>query len=107
MKPSILLFTTFVIALFVIKITSHNYDFAFSARVAMSVMLVFTAIGHFVYTMGMTLMIPNFIPFKKEIVYLTGLIEILAAIGLLVPSLRVWTAWLLILFFVVLIPSNI
>ena len=107
MKPLILLLTTFVIALFVIRITSHSYDIAFSARIAMSAMLVFTAIGHFVYTKGMILMIPNFIPFKKEMVYLTGLIEIVAAIGLLVPSLRVWTAWLLILFFLVLLPSNI
>jgi len=107
MKPLIILLTSFVIALFAIKISSHNYDMACAARIAMSLMLVFTAIGHFVYTKGMTLMIPGFIPFKKEMVYLTGVIEIAAAIGLQVPGLRVWTAWLLILFFLVLLPANI
>ncbi len=73
----------------------------------MSVMLLFTAMGHFIFTKGMAMMIPDFIPFKTEMVYLTGIIEIVAAIGLLIPALRVLTAWLLILFFVLLLPSNI
>ena len=107
MKPLIILLTSFAIALFVIKISTQQYDIAWAARIAMSAMLLFTAIGHFVYTKGMALMIPAFIPFKKEMVYLTGLIEVAAAIGLQVPGLRVWTAWLLILFFLVLLPANI
>ena len=40
-------------------------------------------------------------------VYFTGFIEIFAAIGLQIPSVRVLTAWLLILFFVLLLPANI
>lgn len=45
-------------------------------------MLVFTGVAHFVKTDLMIEMIPDFIPFKKETVYLSGLIEIIAAIGL-------------------------
>jgi len=52
-------------------------------------------------------MIPGFIPFKTELVYLTAIIEIVAAIGLLIAGLSVLTAWLLILFFVLLLPFNI
>jgi uncharacterized membrane protein len=107
MKPLIVLLTAFTIALFAIKIISHKYDFAFSARIAMSAMLMFTAIGHFIYTKGMAVMMPDFIPFKTEMVYLTGVIEILAAIGLHIPDLRVITAWLLILFFFLILPANI
>jgi uncharacterized membrane protein len=73
----------------------------------MSVMLVFTSIGHFVFVQGMTLMIPAFIPFKKQIVYLTGVFEFAAAIGLLIPKLQNQTAWLLILFFLLILPANI
>ena len=73
----------------------------------MSCMLVFTSIGHFIYTKGMVMMMPDFIPFKTEMVYFTGIIEIAAAIGLLIPKLRVLTAWLLIAFFILLLPANI
>ena len=73
----------------------------------MSVMLLFTATGHFLFPQGMALMIPDFIPFKREVVLLTGLIEIAAAIGLLVPRLQVITAWLLIAFFILVLPANI
>jgi uncharacterized membrane protein len=52
-------------------------------------------------------MIPDIIPFKTAIVYLSGVAEIICAIGLLIPSYRVITAWVLIVLFVLLIPANI
>jgi len=73
----------------------------------MSIMLLFTAIGHFAYSTGMSMMLPRIIPFKKEIVYLTGFIEIAAAIGLLIPQLRHITSILLIIFFIAILPANI
>jgi uncharacterized membrane protein len=73
----------------------------------MAVMMVFTSIGHFIYTRGMAMMLPSFIPFKKEIVYITGVLEIASAAGLLIPATRTITAWLLIIFFIVLTPANI
>jgi uncharacterized membrane protein len=73
----------------------------------MSAMLLFTAVGHFAFTKGMAMMLPPFIPYKTEIVYLTGIIEIAAAVGLLIPNLREITAWLLIAFFVLILPANI
>ena len=72
MKPLVVLLSSFVIAIFVIKIINKDYSFALSARIAMSVMLSFTAIGHFAFTKGMSMMIPQFIPFKTNLVYLTG-----------------------------------
>lgn len=107
MKPLIVLLTAFFISLFAVKIIQGEYEFALPASIAMSIMLLFTSIAHFVFTRGMTMMIPGFIPYKTEIVYLTGLIEIAAAIGLLIPAYRATAAWLLILFFIVLLPANI
>ena len=55
----------------------------------------------------MATMLPSFIPFKKVMVFFTGVFEIAAAIGLLIPPLRNLTAWLLIIFFLVILPANI
>ncbi|MGA9639516.1 MAG: hypothetical protein WBQ70_13550 [Flavobacterium sp.] len=78
-----------------------------SARIGMCAMLIFTAIGHFAFTKGMAMMIPSQIPLKTEIIYFTGILEILLGIGLLIPSLRIYSAWGLIVFFIILLPANI
>ncbi|WP_345272187.1 DoxX family protein [Flaviramulus aquimarinus] len=107
MKPLIILLVTFIISLFAIKFITKKYDFTLSARIAMSIMLVFTAIGHFVFTKGMSMMIPEFIPFKEKFVYITGVFEILLAIGLLIPNLKVISGWTLIIFLLLMLPANI
>ena len=107
MKPLIILISVFIISLLVNKIFKGNVEFALSGRIAMLAMLLFTAIGHFEFTKGMSMMLPDFIPFKTETVYLTGVIEIAAAIGLFIPNFRSVTAWLLIVFFILILPANI
>lgn len=107
MKPLLVLIVTFLISLLVLRLVRGDYHFALSGRIAMAVMLVFTSIAHFAFTKGMSMMLPEFVPYKTEMVYLTGVIEIVAAVGLLVPSVRVPVAWFLIAFFILLLPANI
>lgn len=107
MKPLIVLTVSFAIAFCSIKILKKENDIALSARIAMSFMLVFTAIGHFAFTKGMALMIPTGIPFKESIIYLTAIFEILLAIGLHIPKLKITSAWILILFLCLMLPANI
>jgi uncharacterized membrane protein len=107
MKPLIVLLVVFSVSVLGAKIFTGKYEFSLSARIGMCSMLFFTATGHFVFAKGMSLMIPSFIPFKTEVVFLTGLLEILLGIGLLIPSLRIYSAWALIIFFIVLLPANI
>jgi len=107
MKPFIVLLSVFAISLIVTKIFKGRYEFALSGRIAMSAMLMFTAIAHFAFTKGMEMMLPTFIPYKTEVVYLTGIIELAAAIGILIPSFRAITAMLLITFFFLILPANI
>lgn len=107
MKPFIVLLVTYFIALLASRIFGKDYDYTLSGNIAMSVMLIFTSIGHFIYTKGMMLMMPDFIPYKKELVYFTGIVEIAAAIGLLIPATRHLTAVLLIIFFVLVLSANI
>jgi uncharacterized membrane protein len=107
MKPLIVLIVVFVLSLFVIRMVNGVFDYSLSGRIAMSVMLLFTSLGHFKFTDGMSKMMPERVPFKKELVYITGFIEIAAAIGLLIPSSQKLTGWLLILFFLLILPANI
>ncbi|WP_300602077.1 hypothetical protein [Niabella sp.] len=107
MKPLIVLLVTFAITAVVTKLMHRPDAWALSARVAMSIMLVFTATGHFAFTKGMSMMLPAFIPAKNALVYSTGVVEILAALALLIPALRLPAAWFLILFLVLLLPANI
>jgi uncharacterized membrane protein len=107
MKPLLVLIIAFAITLAATRIINGAFEFALAGRIAMSVMLLFTAIGHFAYTKGMAMMVPKVIPYKTFIVYLTGMMEIVAAIGLLIPDFVKITAWLLIAFFVTTLPANI
>jgi uncharacterized membrane protein len=107
MKPLFVLLSVFVVSLVLTKIFRGNFEFAMSGKIAMSIMLLFTAMAHFVFTKGMSLMLPAFIPFKTELVYLTGFIEIICAIGLFIPVSSAMTAWILIAFFILIIPANI
>ena len=107
MKPLIVLISVFVISIVATKLFRGTYDFALSGRVAMAIMLCFTAIGHFAFTKGMSMMIPDFVPFTIETVYLTGILEVALAIGLLLPRFQVFTGWALIVFLLLMLPGNI
>lgn len=107
MKPLFVLITTFVISLFITRYTTGDYLHFLSGCIAMAIMLFFTAIGHFVYTKGMSMMVPDFIPFKKAVVFATGLLEIAFGIGLLLPLYKQSTAWALIAFLILMTPGNI
>ncbi len=106
MKPLIVLISAFVLCLLATYIIGYT-NINVSGRIAMSLMLAFTALGHFKFPEGMAMMMPSFIPAKKQIVLVTGIIEIVAAIGLLVASTIKITGILLIIFFVMILPANI
>jgi len=106
MKPLIVLLTVFVISAVSLKIAGGNWNPIFSANLAMTIMLCFAAMGHFMYTKGM-MMVPQFLPFKKGIVYITGIAEILFGLALLFTQYRETTGIALIVFFILMLPANI
>jgi uncharacterized membrane protein len=107
MKPLIVLLTTFIISIITLRIIQGSFNPVLAGRIALSVMLLFTASGHFIYSKGMTMMIPDFVPYKTQLVFITGVVELLAAIGLLIPDLKTITGIMLIIFFVLILPANI
>jgi uncharacterized membrane protein len=52
-------------------------------------------------------MLPPFVRQPLTVVYVTGICEILGAVGLLVPATRIYAAVALILFLIAVLPANI
>lgn len=76
-------------------------------RISLAVLLVFTGLGHFVMTDAMIGMLPTWVPARESIIYLTGLLEWLGAIGLLVPGYSRAAGLCLIVFLIVVFAANV
>ena len=107
MKPLIVLLAAFVASILVLKLINRQIDFHLAGRIAMACMLTFTAIGHFVFAKGMAAMIPSIIPYKMQLILLTGVMEVLFGVGLLFPKTKLLASWVIIVFFILLLPANI
>lgn len=83
-------------------------SWAAATRVGLAAMFVFTGAAHFVPAVRevMMRMLPSRLPNPSLIISLTGICEILGAIGLLVPRARRAAAWALIVFLVAVFPAN-
>jgi uncharacterized membrane protein len=77
------------------------------ARVSLSLFFLFTAIGHFIKTSEMTAMLPPSIPYRVELIYITGVLEFLGAIAVWIPGLKKLTGVCLILLLIGVLPSNV
>jgi uncharacterized membrane protein len=79
-----------------------------AARVGLTVMLLFTASAHFgSRRAGMLQMVPAWVPEAQSVVTLTGIFEVLSAIGLFIPMLQPWVGVLLVLYLIAVFPANV
>lgn len=79
-----------------------------ATRAGLSSMFLFTALAHFnSMRHDLARMLPPAMPQPLAVVYLTGVCEILGAIGLLLPMTRPYAAAALILFLIAVLPANI
>lgn len=76
-------------------------------RISLAVLLIFTGTAHFYKTQQMALMLPDYLSYKSEIIYMTGVLELLGAIGILIPRVRRLAGICLILMFVGFLPANV
>lgn len=70
-------------------------------------MYVFIGIKHFIDPQYFLDIVPPQFPFKLFIVYVTGLMEIIGGMAILIPKTRRAGAFLLILLLLVVFPANI
>ncbi len=64
-------------------------------------------IAHFTHTGFFMSIMPPYIGYHREIVYVSGVFEILGAIGILLPALRQWAGNGLLLLVLCVSPANI
>jgi uncharacterized membrane protein len=77
------------------------------ARAGLSLFFAFTALGHFIRTNEMAAMLPDSMPYRVEVIYLTGVFEFLGAIGIWLRKVRKLTGACLILMLIAILPANI
>jgi uncharacterized membrane protein len=79
-----------------------------STLCALTVMFCFTGIAHFGSTRTeIEKMVPPWVPSPRRIVMWTGILEILGAVGILIPETRFVAGICLIAFLVAVFPANI
>ncbi|MGH9968828.1 MAG: DoxX family protein [Pyrinomonadaceae bacterium] len=100
-----------VVPFFILTLVDRTTRFKISptvrARVGLSLFFIFTAIGHFIKTEEMSAMLPPSLPYRLELIYVTGVLELLGAIGVWIPRLQRLTGICLILMLIGVLPANI
>jgi uncharacterized membrane protein len=80
---------------------------AVRARVGVSLFFAFTGVGHFLQTDAMAAMLPPAVPYRTELIYVTGVLELLGAAGIWLPRLSRPTGLCLIAMLIGMLPSNV
>ncbi len=108
MAPLVILLATFLVLYLLDRFAlGGRLGMSFIGRASMAVMLLVTGISHFTNPEPMVAMMPEFMPAKLEMVYFTGVLELLAIPGLLWQRTAKLTSILLIVFFISILPANI
>ena len=107
MAPLIILLVVFSCVLLVLRWSRGRWPVTVAGRVAIAVMFVFTGGSHFLVPGPLVEMVPPLFPRPDRWVALTGVLEILGGIGLLVPRTRKLAACCLALFLVAVFPANV
>lgn len=76
-------------------------------RGILAVAIVIVGITHFAKPEPYVKIMPSYLPYHLELVYISGFFEILGGIGLLVPPVSRAAAWGLIALFIAVFPANI
>ena len=75
--------------------------------IIMSIFYVSVGVNHFTTPEWFLQIVPPYLPYKLELVYISGFLEILLGVMLLIPATRFYAAWGLILLLIAVYPANI
>jgi len=95
------------ITLLPIVLPIHALSRSLRGRISLAALFVFTGISHFLMPEEMAQLLPAWIPLRMELITVTGVLEILGALGLLIPRLARLASIALILFLLGVLPANI
>jgi uncharacterized membrane protein len=77
------------------------------ARIGLSLLFFVAGVGHFTNTSGFERIVPPYLPSPRVLVYVSGIFEILGAIGILIPATQRMAGWGLLALLVAVFPANI
>jgi uncharacterized membrane protein len=87
--------------------TLREVDLRAAAAVGLTVLFIFTGVGHFIQTEPMSQMLPPWVPERVLLVYLTGALEFAIAAGFMIRRSRQLTGWVAATILVLFFPANI
>ncbi|RXE85974.1 hypothetical protein [Pseudoalteromonas sp. A757] len=73
----------------------------------LGIAFMFFFIGHIVKAQGMVEMLPSWVPYRLPLVYFTGVIELVVAVLLFIPSYQLVAAKVAIVIFILFFPANV
>jgi uncharacterized membrane protein len=76
-------------------------------RLGIGVVFLFAAVGHFFKTESMLPMLPPFVPARRALIYLSGVVEVLFAVTFVTLPDPSFVGWSVIIYLIVIFPSNI
>jgi uncharacterized membrane protein len=76
-------------------------------RILFGVMFIGMSSMHFIASETELKVIPEFLPFRRTALYLTGIWEFIGGIGLLVPRWKRFSAWNMVGLLLVVFPANV
>lgn len=74
---------------------------------ALSILFLVAGTAHFTNTGDFERIVPPYLPAARVLVYVSGIFEILGALGILIPSTRWLAGWGLVALLVAVFPANI
>jgi uncharacterized membrane protein len=76
-------------------------------RVILAVCLLLSGLLHFLTPEPFIKIVPDALAYPHSLVYISGLLEIIFAIGLLIPNVSRVAAWGLVVLFIAVYPANL
>jgi len=95
------------VAYLVSRVKGSRLDVGKHACWGLGIAFMFFAIGHAIMTEGMVEMLPSWVPFRVELIYITGVLELAIAVSLLIPRFQIMAAKVAILVLVLFFPANV
>ena len=103
----VVLFSAFIVAWGLLAISQRPRHIRTAGCIAFAALFLFTGISHFALAEGMVQMLPEWVPGRYPIIYLTGIIEIALGLGFLWSSVRRTSGLLTLAFLMAVFPSNL
>lgn len=95
------------VAFVVSRLTNRKIAIRKYACWGLGIAFIYFFIGHIVKTEGMVEMLPDWVPMRLQLIYVTGILELAIGIALFLPKYQTVAAKLAIVVFILFFPANI